>query len=82
MSYNNGEHDDDVTAVETPHAILERVVGHMVGVANSIKKASPRLQSLRGAEREWLAFGLADECDELRDALDDLANAFRTIGRE
>jgi len=80
--FNNGEHDADITAVETPHAILQRVVGHMVGVAESIKKATPRLIQLRAADREHLAFALADECDELRDALDDLANAFRHIGRE
>lgn len=82
MPFNNGEHDDEVTAVETPNAILARIVDHMAGVASSIKAASPRLASFRGADRESLAFALADQCDELQCALIDLANAFRTLGRE
>jgi len=82
MPFNNGEHDDEITAVETPSAILARIVDHMAGVARSIEKAAPYLSSLRGAEREFIAFALADQCDELQLALTDLANAFRTIGRD
>jgi hypothetical protein len=79
---NTGEHDADITAVETPNAILRRLVGHLRGVAVSLDKAIPLLETLGGSEREYLAFALADEADELVDAAKDLAPALRTIGRD
>lgn len=82
MPFNNGESDADITAVETPNAILRRLVGHLRGVAVSLDKATPLLETLRGAEREYLAFALADEADELCEAAKDLAPALRTLGRE
>jgi predicted component of type VI protein secretion system len=79
---NPGEHDADITAVESPNAILRRLVGHLRGVAISLGTAIPLLETLRGAELEYLAFALADEADELVDATKDLSPALRTIGRD
>ena len=77
-----GSHDDDITAVESPNAILRRCVGHLRGVAESLHKAVPRIETLEGAEREWLAFALADECIELGESVRDLESALRILGRE
>ena len=81
MYRNGGEHDDDLTAAETPGAIIQRIADHMHGVATSLQRAVGALETLRGSEREYLAFALAAQADELSDAARDLAPALRSLAR-
>lgn len=77
-AWNNGAHDDDITAAETPGAILQRLAEHLVGVAISLRKAIPLLDTLEGSDRAYLVDALANEADELRDAAGDLGPALRS----
>ena len=78
MSFNNGEHDEDITAAETPGAILIRIADHMHGVALSLRKAIPLLDQIDGSDRAYLIEALYHEANELRDAAADLGPALRT----
>jgi hypothetical protein len=79
--YRFGDHDDDITAAETPGAIAKRIAEHMRGVATSIDNAVGLLDSLGGSEREYLAFALAAQAEELADAARDLGPALRSLAR-
>lgn len=81
MAFNNGEHDDDITKVEGTDRPLERLADHLAGVADSLRAAVPLLRTLGRTDREYLAFALADEADELLLAAKDLPAALRTLGR-
>lgn len=80
-AWNNGVHDDDITAAETPGAILQRLAEHLYGVATSLRNAVGAIEALRGSEREYLATALARQADELADAARDLAPALRSLAR-
>lgn len=76
-AFNNGEHDDDATVVETPGAILVRLTEHLAAVGDSLRTAVRLLDTLEGSDREYLVEALANEADELRDAAADLGPALR-----
>jgi len=76
-----GEHDDDVTAAETLGDALQRLADHLHGVSSSLQRAVGAVEALRGSEREYLAFALAAQADELADAARDLAPALRSLAR-
>jgi hypothetical protein len=78
----NGAHDDEITAVETPTAIIERCARHFVGVGQSIIKNLPRLAELSGDDLEWLCFALADQVDEMLEGGQSLSGALRDRGRQ
>lgn len=82
MSYNNGEHDADITAAETPNAIIARVCRHFVGVGQSIIANLDRIDRLSPPDREWMLFALADQVDEMLAGGGDLAAALRDRGRQ